>query len=132
MAKKPPAKRPPVDPKLIEFLQSEARIRQAEIETRQLEIKLNSELEFKALSNASDKDAREFEAYVKEQEFAVRRFNVNTGIIIAGIAMGFGILITALWLAIAGNPLGLDLLKITLSFFTGMAAGWGITKSKKS
>lgn len=132
MAKKLPARRPPIDPKIIEFLQSEARVRQSEIETRQMELKLNSELELKALSNASEKDSREFQAYLKEQEFAVRRFYVNTAIIAAGILMGFGILIVSLWLAISGNPLGIDLLKVTLSFFTGMAAGWGITKSKKS
>jgi len=132
MAKKLPVKRSPIDPKIIEFLQSEARVRQSEIETRQMEIKFNSELEFKALTNAAEKDAREFQAYLKEQEFAVKRFNVNTAIIASGIVMGFGILIVSLWLSIVGNPLGLDLLKVTLSFFTGMAAGWGISKSKKS
>ena len=132
MAKKLPAKQAlKFDPKLIEFLTNEAQARQLEVATRQLEIQRNSELEMKALSNASDKHSREFEAYKTEQAFAVRKFNFTAGLMIFGALLGSGILIYAIKLSVDGNPLGMDILKVVLGYLGGLATGWGITKAKK-
>ncbi len=132
MAKNQPVKQSlQFDPKLIEFLTTEAQARQAEISTRQLEIQRNSELEMKALSNASEKDTREFEAYRKEHDFAVRKFNFTAGLMIFGSLFGAGIIVYAIMLSVSGLPLGMDILKVILGFLGGLATGWGITKSKK-